>query len=112
MPKMRASMESVGASLRQFTPIRMGHILVFPPDEINVEDPNETHNQEETRDLDDKDGDKAEEDSALPEIEDNHRGEDILSKLTEDDQKETPEQNRMLLKLLFEREADWKEQRT
>jgi len=112
MPKMRASMESVGASLGQFTPIRMGHILVFPPEEINVEDPNETHNQEETRDLDDKDEDKAEEDSALPEIEDNHRGEDILSKLTEDDQKETPEQNRMLLKLLFEREADWNEQRT
>jgi hypothetical protein len=35
-----------------------------------------------------------------------------LSKITEDDQKEMLEQNRMLLKLLFEQQAEWKEEKT
>jgi hypothetical protein len=35
-----------------------------------------------------------------------------LSKITEDDQKEMLEQNRMLLKLLFKQQAEWKEERT
>jgi len=37
---------------------------------------------------------------------------DVLSMITDDDQKEMMAQNRMLLKLLFEQQAKWKEERT
>jgi hypothetical protein len=68
----------------------------------------ETQVHEDTRDPDDEDDD----DSTLPETEDNRGRDDILSKITEDNQKEMLEQNRMLLKLLFEQQAEWKEERT
>jgi hypothetical protein len=35
-----------------------------------------------------------------------------LSQITEDDQKELLEQDRMLFILLFEQQAEWKEERT
>jgi len=62
------------------------------------------------RDADNEDEDQ--DDSTLQEGEDNRGRDDILSKITEDDQKEMLEQNRMLLKLLFEQQAEWKEERT
>jgi hypothetical protein len=109
-PNTRASIESLRASLSRITPIPTGRVSVLPEDEINDDDPAETQVHEEARDPEDED--EAEVDSSLPEGEDNRGRDDILSKITEDDQKEMLEQNRMLLKLLFEQQAEWKEERT
>jgi len=76
----------------------------------NSNNPVDTQVHKEAPDHDDEDED--EDDSTLPDTEDNRGREDILSKTTEDDKKEILEQNRMLLKLLFEQQAEWKEQRT
>jgi hypothetical protein len=82
----------------------------------NSKNPVETQVHEEARDPDDedkdKDKDKDKDDSTLPETVDHRGRDDILSKITEDDQKEMLEQNRMLLILLFEQQAEWKEERT
>ena len=110
VPNMRASIESLRASLSRITPLPTGRVSVLPEDEINDDDPAETQVHEEARDPEDEDED--EDDSTLPEAEDNRGRDDILSKITEDDQKEMLEQNRMLLKLLFEQQAEWKEERT
>ena len=91
-------------------PIPMSWFSVVPEDEINDDDPAETQFQEEACDPEDEVED--ENDSTLPEGEDNRGREDILSNITEDDQQEMLEQNRMLLKLLFEQQAEWKEERT
>jgi len=109
---MRASIESLRASFSRNTPIPTGRVSVLPVDEINDDDPTETQVHEEARDPDDEDEDEDEDDSTLPEGEDNRGRDDILSKITEDDQKEMLEQIRMLLKLLFEQQAEWKEERT
>jgi hypothetical protein len=76
-------------------------------DSNNSNNPVETQVHEEARDPDDEDKDK--DDSTLLETADNRGQDDILSKITEDDQKEMLQQNRMLLKLLFEQQAEWKE---
>jgi len=76
----------------------------------NSNNPVETQVHEEARDPDDEDEDEA--DSTLPETEDNRGRDDILSKITKDDQKEMLQQNWMLLKLLFEQQAEWKKERT
>jgi len=110
VPNTHASIESLRASLRRITPIPTGRVSVLPEDEINDVDPAETQFHEEARDPEDEDQD--EDDSTLPEGEDNRGRDDILSKITEDDQKEMLKQNRMLLKLLFEQQAEWKEERT
>jgi hypothetical protein len=104
LPNTRASIESLRASLSRITPIPTGRVSVLPEDEINDDDPAETQVHEESHDPEDKDKDK--DDSTLPEGEDNRGRDDILSKITEDDQKEMLEQNRMLLKLLFEQQAE------
>jgi hypothetical protein len=88
----------------------MGRVSVLPGDEMKDDDPVETQVHEGARDADDEDGD--EDDSTVPGGEDNRGRDDILSKITEDDQMEMLEQNRMLLKLLFEQQAEWKEERT
>jgi len=107
---MRASIEFFRPSLSRITAIPTGRVSVLPEDEINDDYPAETQVLEAARDPDDED--KDEDDSTLPEGEDNRGRDDILSKITEDDQKEMLEQNRMLLKLLFEHQAQWKEERT
>jgi len=112
MPNTRASIESLRASLSRITPIRTDRVSVLPEDEINDDNPAETHVHQEARDPDDKDEDEDEDDSTLPEGEDNRGRDDILSKITEDDQKEMLEQNWMVFKLLFEQEAELKEERT
>jgi hypothetical protein len=110
VPNTRASIESLRASLSGITPIPTGHVSVLPEDESNDDDPTETQVHEEARDPEDEDED--EHDSTLPEGEDNRGRDYILSNITEDDQKEMLEQNLMLLKLLFEQQAEWKEERT
>jgi hypothetical protein len=77
---------------------------------MNDDDPAETQVHEEARDPEVEDQD--EDESALPAGEDNRGRDDNLSKMTKDDQNEMLEQNRMLLKLLFEQQAEWKEERT
>ena len=90
----------------------MGCISVLREDKINDDKPTETQVHEEISDPDDEHEDKDKDDSTLPEGED-YRGRDhILSKNTKDDQKEIVEQNQMLLKLLFEQQGEWKEERT
>jgi hypothetical protein len=106
----RASIESFRASLNRITPIPTGRVSVLPEDEINDDYPAETQGHEEARDPDDKE--KDEDDSTLPAGEDNRGRDDILSKITEDNQKEMLKLNRMLHKLLFEQQAEWKEDRT
>jgi hypothetical protein len=110
VPNTRASSESLRASLSQITPSPTGRLSVLPEDEINNDDPAETQVHEEARDPEYED--QEEDDLTLPEGEDNRGRDDILSKITEDDQKEMLEENRMLLKLLFEQQAQWKEERT
>ena len=110
VPNTYASIESLRASLSRIIPIPTGRVSVLPEDEINDDDPAETKVHEEARDPDDEEED--EDDSTLPEGEDNRGRDDILSMITEDDQKEMLEQNRMLLKLLFEQQAECKEERT
>ena len=107
MPNTGASIESLRASLSRITPIPKGRVSVLPEDGINDDDPAETHIHEEARDPGDEDEDEDEDDSTLPEGEDTRGRDDILSKITKDDQKEMLEQNRMLLKLLFEQQAEW-----
>jgi hypothetical protein len=85
-------------------------VLVLPEDNINDDDPSETQVYEEAHDSDDEEED--DKDSTSPEGEDNQGRDDILSKITEDDQKEILEYNWMLLKLLFEQQAEWNEERT
>jgi len=63
----------------------------------NDDDPSETQVHKEARNPDDEDEDEDEDDSTLPEAMDNQGRDDILSKISEDDQKEMLEQNRMLL---------------
>ena len=79
---------------------------------INSNNSVETQVHEEARDPEDEDEDDDEDDSTLPEPEDNRGRDDILSKITKDDQKEMLQQNRMLLKLLFEQQAEWRKART
>jgi hypothetical protein len=89
----------------------MGHVSVLPEDKINDDDSPDTQVHEEARYPDDEHEDEDADDSTLPQGEDNRGRDDILSKITEDDQKEMLEHNRMLLKLLFEQQAEWKEER-
>jgi hypothetical protein len=96
--------------LSRITPSTTGHVSVLPEHPINDDDPAETQVHKEARNPDDAEEHK--DDTILPEREDNRCRDDILSKITEDDQKEMLEQNRMLLKLLFEQQAEWKEERT
>jgi hypothetical protein len=110
VPNTPESIESLRASLSRITHIPTDRVSVLPEDEINDDDPAETQVHEEARDPEDEDED--EDDSTLTEREDNQGKDDILSKITEDDQKEMLEQNRMLLKHLFEQQAEWKEERT
>jgi hypothetical protein len=110
VPNTHASIESLRASLTRIISIPTDRVSVLPEDEINDDDPAETQVHKAGRDPDDKEED--EDDSTLPEGEDNRGRDDILSQITEDDQKEMLEQNRMLLKLLFEHQAEWKEERT
>jgi hypothetical protein len=100
-------------------PIPTGCVPVLPEDEINHDDPAMTQVHKEARDPDDEEDDQ--DDSTSPDDQDDstlpdgevHRGrDDILSKITEDDQKEMLKQNQMLLKLLFEQQAEWKQERT
>jgi len=78
----------------------------------NSNNPVETQVHKEARDPDDKDEVEDEDDLTLPETADNHGRDNILSKITEDDQKEILQHNRMLLKLVFEQSAEWKKERT
>jgi hypothetical protein len=69
----------------------MGHVSLLPEDAINDDDPTKTEVHEEAHNREDEDED--EDDSTVPEGEDNRGRDDILSKITEDDQKEMLEQN-------------------
>jgi len=106
MPDTRASIESLRESLCQITPIPMSRVSVQPEDKINDDDPAKTQLHEEARDPDDEDEDDDDDDSILPEGEDNLDRDNILTKITKEDQKEMLEQNRMLLKLRFEQQAE------
>jgi hypothetical protein len=66
---MRASIESLLASLTRITPIPKGGISVLAEDEINNDDPAEIQVLKEARDPDNEEED--EDDSTLPEGEDN-----------------------------------------
>jgi hypothetical protein len=91
--------------------IPTGRVSVQPEDEINDDYPAETQDHEEAHDPDNEDEDEDEDDSTLPQSEVNRGRDDILTKITEDDQLEMLEQNWMLLKLLFKQQAEWKEER-
>jgi hypothetical protein len=110
VPNTRASIASLRASLSRITHIPTGRGSVLPEDEIKDDDRAETEVHKEACDPDDEDED--EDDSTLPEGEGNRGRDNILSKITKDNQEEILEQNRMLLKLLLEQQAEWKEERT
>jgi hypothetical protein len=93
-------------------PIPTGRVSVLPEGEINDGHPARSEVHEEGRDPDDENEDEDQDDSTLPEGDDNRGREDILSKITEDDQKEMLEQTRMLRKLIFQQQAEWQEERT
>jgi len=95
-------MESLHASLSRITPISTARVSVLPEDEIDDDDPIETEVHEKAYHPDNEVEDKEEDDSTVPEVDDNCGGAYILSKITEDNQQEMLEQNRMLLKHLFD----------
>jgi len=107
IPKTRASIESLRALLNWITPIPTGHVSVLPEDEINDNDAAKTQHHEEAHDPDDQDKEEVQDDSTLPDGKDNRGRDDILSKITEDNEKEMLEQLRMLLKLLSEQQTKW-----
>jgi len=74
----------------------MGPISVLPEDDLNDDDPIETQVHDEAHNLENEDEDEDEDNSTVPEIENNRGRDDILSMITEDDQKKMLEQNRML----------------
>jgi len=89
-----------------------GRPSVLPEEEINDDDSAKTQVHVEAHDSDDDNEDEDEDDSYFPEGEDNRSRDVILSTITEDDQKERLEQNRMLPELLFIQQAEWKKKRT
>jgi len=108
----RASIESLRASLSRITPIPTGRISVKPEDKINDDDPAGTQLQEEARDPHNEDQDEHEDDPTLPNGEDNRGRNDIFSMITEDDQSEMLQHNRMLLIIQFQQQAEWRNERT
>jgi hypothetical protein len=82
----RASIQSLLASLSRITPICTGLVSVLPVEETNDHDPAKPQVKEEARDPNYKEEDN--DDSTLPEGKDNRGRDDILSKITKDDQKE------------------------
>jgi len=88
----------------------MGRVLVLPQWEINDDDPVRTEVHEEAHNADNEDQDK--DDSAFPQIQDNRNRNAMLAKITQSEHKMMVKQNRLLLKLLFEQQAEWKEVRS
>jgi hypothetical protein len=84
--------------------------LVLPEYEFKDDDPTETQADEEACNPDNEE--EHEDDFAFPEGDDNGGSNDILSMITKDNQEEMLQQNRMLLKLLFQHHTEWKEART
>ena len=84
--------------------------MVLPEDEIFDDGGNgdaQHHDEEDaTSDEDEEDNEQL----AHPEPETDT--DNVLSMITDDDNKEMMAQNRLLLKLLFEQPAEWKEERT
>jgi hypothetical protein len=93
IPNMRATIESLQVSHSRITRIATGHVWVQPHDEINHDHPAEIHVYKEARHPHNEDEDEDKDDSTLPEGENNRDRDDILAKITEDDQKEMLEQN-------------------
>jgi len=106
------ALNPVQASPCQITPIPTVNVSVSPEDQINDGDPADTQVHKESWAPDDQEEDEEEDDSTFPEGANNRGRDDILSKITEDNQMDMLEQNRMLLKLLFEPQAEWNEERT
>jgi hypothetical protein len=111
MPNTHASIESLPTSLSRITSIPTGCVSVLPEDDIFDDDPAVTQVHQGAHDPDDEDEDNDKDNSTLQEGEHNRRSDDILSKITEGNQKEMLEQNWILLKLLFVQQAEWKEER-
>jgi chemotaxis protein histidine kinase CheA len=110
MADTRASMESLHLSIGPITPIPTALDSVLPEDEIIDNGGNgdaQHHDQEDEPSDEDEEDD---EEPAHPEPE--THTDDVISMITDDDNKEMIAQNRMLLKLLFEQQAEWKEERT
>jgi len=107
----RMSMESRHTSIGRITPIPTLRVLVLPEDEIIDDGANcnaQHHDEEEHVTTDDDEDDN--EDPAHPEPE--THSDDVLSMLNDNYNKEMMAQNRMLLKLLFEQQAEWEEEHT
>jgi hypothetical protein len=112
IPNTHGSIESISASPSRITPIPTGCVSILLEDEIIDDNHADTLFHKEAHDPGDEDEDADEDTSTLPEGVDNRGRDNILSKITEDDQKEMLEENRMLLKLLLEQQAEWKNERT
>jgi hypothetical protein len=96
VPNTHASMESLQASLSQITPVSKGCFTSLPEYEINDDHSAETQVHEDPCDPNNGNGDEDEDHSILPEGKDKRGRDDMLSMITEDDQKVMLEQNRML----------------
>jgi hypothetical protein len=110
MADVRASMESLHTLIGRITPIPTARVSVLPEDEIIDDGGNGDAQHHDEEDIPSDEDEEDNEEPAHPEPE-THTN-DILSMITDDDNKEMMAQNRMLLKLLFEQQADWKEERT
>jgi len=109
MADARVSMESLHTSIGRITPIPTARVSVLLADEIIDDGGNgdAQHHDEE-----DVTSDEDEEDEELAHPEPETHTDDVLSMITDHDNKEMMAQNRMLLKLLIEQQAEWKEERT
>jgi ABC-type Zn2+ transport system substrate-binding protein/surface adhesin len=111
MADAHASMESLHTSIGRITPIPTPRVSVLLEDEMIDDGGNgdaQHHDKEE-----DVTSDEDEEDDKEPaDRERETHTDDVLTMITDDDNKQMMAQNRMLLKLLFEQQAEWKEERT
>jgi hypothetical protein len=85
-------------------------VSVLPQDEIIDDGGNGDAQHHDEEDVPSDEDEEENEEPAHHEPE--THTDDVLSMITDDDNKEMMAQNRMLLKLLFEQQAEWKEEHT
>jgi len=112
MADVHANMESLQPSIGRITPIPTPRVSVLPEDEIIHDGGNGKAQDHDKREEDVLSDDDEEDDDEPPHPEPETHTDDVLSMITDHDNKEMMAQNRMLLKPLFEQQVEWNEERT
>jgi len=109
---VRASLEPLQTSIGRITPIPTARVLVLPEvefiDDGGNGDGQALDEREENVPTNEDEEDNDEPAHSEPET----HTDDVLSMMTDNDNKAMMSQHRMLLKLLFEQQTEWKEEHT